>query len=183
MGKPWAQMNDEQKERQLQAARDWKARRRTKKLEGVSCRGCGGPIGRKHRVYCSEACRLPRMNPCTGTCPVCGGPFETVRRSRYCSKKCSSFAGKLLLTYNMSMSDYWALLESQDYRCAICETSDPGSQGSWHTDHDHSCCSGSTSCGQCVRGLLCASCNWGLGSFRDSPAVLRVAADYIEHRR
>jgi hypothetical protein len=41
-----------------------------------------------------------------------------------------------------------------------------------HVDHDHSCCPAlSTSCGKCVRGLLCFGCNTLVGrveEFRES---------------
>jgi len=33
------------------------------------------------------------------------------------------------------------------------------------------------------RGWLCQHCNWGLGHFLDSPALLRAAADYLELKR
>jgi hypothetical protein len=64
--------------------------------------------------------------------------------------------------------------------CGICETTDPGKRD-FHIDHDHSCCPGGMAqkCGQCVRGLLCASCNHGLGNFRDDPALLEAAVRYL----
>lgn len=32
-----------------------------------------------------------------------------------------------------------------------------------HVDHDHACCPGNYSCGGCLRGVLCPSCNIALG--------------------
>jgi hypothetical protein len=29
----------------------------------------------------------------------------------------------------------------------------------YHIDHDHGCCPGSYTCGQCIRSLLCVNCN------------------------
>jgi len=48
-------------------------------------------------------------------------------------------------------------------------------------DHDHKCCPGKTSCGQCVRGLLCWNCNDTLATFRDNPEKLRGLAHYLEN--
>ena len=70
-------------------------------------------------------------------------------------------------------------LRAQGGTCAICATHDPGKRG-WHTDHDHACCPGATSCGLCFRGLLCAACNTGLGFFRDNIHSLRMAERYLE---
>ena len=39
------------------------------------------------------------------------------------------------------------------------------------------------SCGKCIRGLLCKSCNHALGYMKDNPDVLRAAADYVEFYR
>ena len=48
------------------------------------------------------------------------------------------------------------------------------------TDHDHTCCNGPTSCGQCVRGLCCRACNtYVLGRY--NAVQLRALADYLDH--
>lgn len=60
--------------------------------------------------------------------------------------------------------------------CAICGENDATR---YAVDHDHACCPGRKSCGECVRGVLCHSCNRVLGIFRDSPARFQAAADYL----
>lgn len=81
--------------------------------------------------------------------------------------------------FKISKEDFQAMGNS----CWICGTTEPGGFGkkTFSVDHDHACCpENAKSCGKCVRGLLCASCNVGLGAFRDDPELLRQAADYIE---
>lgn len=62
--------------------------------------------------------------------------------------------------------------------CAVCG-SGHGSRR-LHVDHDHSCCPEQTSCGACVRGLLCKECNNAIGIMRDDADRLRAAASYLE---
>jgi hypothetical protein len=84
---------------------------------------------------------------------------------------------KLSYLYHLSFSRFTKMLLSQLGRCAVCmETC-----RDLHVDHDHACCSGHRSCGVCVRGLVCKSCNGGLGMFRDNPESLRRAAEYLEN--
>lgn len=84
---------------------------------------------------------------------------------------------KLLSRYRMSLAAYAGLLESQG-GCAVCGGDNDGK--ALCVDHDHACCPGDRSCGQCVRGLLCGACNRSLGLMSDDPNRLRAAADYLE---
>lgn len=81
-----------------------------------------------------------------------------------------------LARYNLTAERFAVILANQGGRCAICKTDEPGGAGTWHIDHDHGCCSAQkSSCGSCVRGLLCAYCNAHLGWFErvDEEAVRR----------
>ncbi len=85
--------------------------------------------------------------------------------------------------YGLSEKDFEALLDSQDRKCAICRTSDPGDQW-WHVDHKHVDDWKKRSQLEkrsLVRGILCRDCNLGLGRFKDSPESLRAAAAYLEN--
>jgi hypothetical protein len=82
-----------------------------------------------------------------------------------------------LKRYGLTPEKLREMLEQQYYKCAICSKS--FYEHVPHIDHDHTCCPGHTSCGDCVRGLLCQDCNRGLGQFHDAVALLRSAAEYL----
>lgn len=86
--------------------------------------------------------------------------------------------------FKMSYADYEALLVSQGNKCAACGATASGHHsGEWPIDHDHACCPHSrngTTCGKCIRGILCRSCNLTLGNAQDNPTKLRQLADYLE---
>lgn len=78
--------------------------------------------------------------------------------------------------YGLSPEDYELLLMEQDGKCAICSRimTPP------YVDHDHSCCPGVKSCGKCIRGLLCISCNAHLGWYEANEDAIGA---YLEGRR
>jgi len=65
--------------------------------------------------------------------------------------------------YNITMEWYEEKLKEQGGLCAICRRPQSAKKGTprWLAiDHDHACCpKAGRSCGECVRGLLCTSCN------------------------
>lgn len=89
----------------------------------------------------------------------------------------------LKVKYNLTEEQYNMLLESQDYRCAICQkfVGDDDDAYKLSVDHDHECCPGDrVMCGgTCIRGLLCNPCNRGLGYFKDNVGRLDAAIRYL----
>jgi hypothetical protein len=84
--------------------------------------------------------------------------------------------GYVLRKYGLTLEARDAMIASQGGRCAICpNVLDVSKPKGCHVDHDHKT-------GK-VRGLLCSGCNLGLGHFRDDPALLRIAASYLERPR
>jgi hypothetical protein len=76
----------------------------------------------------------------------------------------------------MTLEEYLAFIGIRV--CSICGAS--GDDVAFHVDHDHACCPGTgSSCGKCIRGLLCRNCNIGLGHFNDDPQRLALAITYL----
>lgn len=87
------------------------------------------------------------------------------------------YASVVLRRFGMTLADYDRLLAQQGGGCAVCgATADPERSRHGHPkalalDHDHNT-------GR-VRGLLCGSCNKGLGHFHDRVDLLEAAARYL----
>lgn len=82
--------------------------------------------------------------------------------------------------YGISNKEYCDRLSEQGWKCAnpfcpVVETP----ERRLHIDHDHECCSGIKTCGKCIRGLLCNSCNHILGLAADSPERLSGLVEYL----
>jgi hypothetical protein len=73
--------------------------------------------------------------------------------------------------YGLEPGQFERLLAEQDGKCAICREECPR-QFELSVDHCH--VTGT------VRGLLCQNCNAALGMFKDDPALLARAIDYLK---
>lgn len=142
--------------------------------KATMCKDCGANLGPgdKRRKRCAPCQELYWNKP--KTCRECNEP----RRSgnELCSV-CQLFHSQAS-RYGLTARQLKAMYDKQGNRCAICDR-DQGKR-KLSVDHDHSCCSGQTSCGKCVRALICNPCNVALGMMRDDASTLRRAADYLE---
>ena len=91
----------------------------------------------------------------------------------YCTKcrKLKSEKTTILRTFGITLKEYDKILEKQDGGFKICGTKIPRGSGRFHIDHNHST-------GK-IRGLLCSSCNVGLGHFKDDIETLAKAITYL----
>jgi hypothetical protein len=99
-------------------------------------------------------------------CIVCGLDISTTHShvAVFCSDTCENIyrrAGK----YGVTAQEVLTLLTG-DRACSIC-----GKVDADHVDHDHAT--------GLVRGLLCRSCNLGLGMFGDDPDKVAAAIGYL----
>lgn len=81
-------------------------------------------------------------------------------------------ADKLWDLYNLTQSDYDAMVERQGNACIICGEIPGENDKRLSVDHDHET-------GK-IRGLLCNACNRAIGLFKDNPGLCREAALYLE---
>lgn len=74
-------------------------------------------------------------------------------------------------TYGVVDGQVESIRKKQGKRCAICRRRETDSE-TFHLDHNHET--------GAVRGLLCRSCNSGIGFLNDSIELLYAAIDYLE---
>jgi len=77
--------------------------------------------------------------------------------------------------YNLSLEEFELLKQSQDNKCAICGNdfiNIESYKNKPQLDHNHETNE--------IRGILCLTCNSGIGFFNDSIELLIKAKEYLE---
>lgn len=142
-----------------------KRKRKPNKAQDFVCVDCGVAYtlrkkpGRDRPLLCLLCLRLGRQ--------------ARARNEKYWQRpeyRRKARAWVLQKRYRLTEEGYFDLLELQGGVCAICKS--PSSENKYlAVDHDHH--------RDYVRGLLCAKCNRGLGTFGDDTALLRQAEAYL----
>lgn len=82
---------------------------------------------------------------------------------------------RVVSKYGLTVEQYELMLDKQDRKCLICKAMHQDEKGKQLViDHNH--LTDITD----VRGLICNTCNLGLGLFKDNPEFLKAAAAYLE---
>lgn len=141
-------------------------------------------------MYTTEAAdtlgrRIAQIEDACGN-PDCDQIFTGHYNRRYCSPACARHAAylrndgknaktpeqrrenRLKTRYSMTSEQWEALFASQGRVCAICQTE---SSKRLHVDHCH--ITGA------VRGILCHTCNVGIGQLGDDLETLLQAVAYL----
>lgn len=94
--------------------------------------------------------------------------FEVSKEKKYSYNK----KFKLKQKYNLTIEEYEGMQKQQDYKCKICNRSFTDKVVPY-VDHCHK--SGK------IRGLLCITCNSGLGMANDDIKILSNMINYLKH--
>lgn len=138
-------------------------------------------VGLKRCCVCEQY--LPRNNfylskhkkdGLTYRCISCDKIYSRNRReSRTVEDREDKRAYEVNWRYGLSKEDYAFMLKEQDHKCKICGKDELDSaRQRLNVDHCHTT-------GR-IRGLLCHTCNVGLGMFKEDPDLLAVAINYLK---
>lgn len=116
--------------------------------------------------------KLERLCKC-GAEPANGtGKVPLCVECKKASKRRTRRSADLRRAYGITLARYEEMLVSQNGKCAVCGTNDPGrGHPSFCVDHNHAT--------GVVRGLLCHRCNAAIGLLGDDPQTILMAAKYL----
>lgn len=146
-------------------------------FHGKPCRTCGATLryaggqcincSRKSPTFkgvpcrtCAGVLRYASTKNCVACRRAAARKFQNTHFARYGSH--------IYKRLGITMADYFTIAEAQGWSCKICGKTP---KARMHLDHCHKTMR--------VRGLLCGTCNKGLGQFKDSAALLDAAAEYL----
>jgi hypothetical protein len=146
-----------------------------KTYNGVPCKNCGSTLKHVSSYSCVD-CNVKRSLPKLYDDSLMAQYRTKDKRKKYINdnkdkreliKRKSS-----LKEYGITIEDYDRMFSEQNGKCHICN----GVSKRKYLSVDH--CHTSNK----VRGLLCESCNVGLGMFNDNVAFLKNAIEYLEKK-
>lgn len=116
---------------------------------------------------------VKRSNRTSGRQPYCKECHNKKMRDNYSSKRMKDY--DLKKSYGIDLQEYERMFKEQNGCCLICNThiSEINSKHKKNLCVDHCHISGK------IRGLLCDSCNRGLGLFKDNILILNNAIKYL----
>lgn len=132
---------------------------------------------------------LENFHKGNGYCKPCKKEYDKTYRVNWKFKpysRITRYKSHLKLRYSLSLEELVTIYNAQNGECAICNKSLPhpadeqGDKWQSNIDHDHTCCPSNTTCGKCVRGLLCRDCNLMLGHAKDNLSTLQKGVEYLE---
>lgn len=124
-----------------------------------------------------------------GYCKPCKKEYDNKHKANWKFEpyhRINRYKAHLKKRYSMSLEELVVVYDSQGGCCPICNKSLPhpadenGDKWQTNIDHNHACCSTDTTCGKCVRGLLCRDCNLMIGHAKDNLDTLKKAVEYLE---
>jgi hypothetical protein len=138
----------------------------------ATCRECGlfGPISQFAKASARKGGFENLCKPCKVKYLNAWREANPEKVKRYNRNAEIKVGGSRFWKYGLTDVQIAAMFDSQGGRCALCKCERP--PGKLVVDHDHKT--------KNVRGLLCHTCNTGLGKFRDDPALLKMAILYLE---
>jgi len=148
--------------------------RKVQWIDGVPYRQC---------IACGEEEPISKFAKKTGAafgksrCLKCERKKDASYRRKYRKKRKQVEAiNRMKKTYNITPDDYDKILASQQNACAICRATTNQKQarhfGIFDIDHCHDT--------NKIRGLLCGSCNRGIGQLKHSVDILKSAIAYLK---
>lgn len=136
--------------------------------ETKACSGCGvSKPATTEFFYANESL----SDGLSSKCKPCKRAYQREKYERDQEAKKEADRRYRLRQKGLEPEDYERLLESQDGTCAICDEP-PKQIDRLCVDHNHDT-------GE-VRGLLCRTCNQGIGLLGDAPEGVRSALQYLE---
>ncbi len=118
---------------------------------------------------CVDCKKTEQKHQGLGKCKNCYSRHD-YKRSDKAFKRMQEFHYKK--KFNLTLEEINRMIKNQDGICPICKQKISNAKRKWHVDHNHTT-------GE-VRGILCSSCNPGLGYFKDNIQILQSAIKYLK---